>query len=37
MAGKRNIIQEAQKDGLDASLHAAQYQLAFLGDNAAGM
>ncbi len=33
----RNMIQEAQKDGLDASLHGVQYQLAFQGDNAAGM
>jgi len=33
----RNIIQEAQKDGFDASLHGAQYLLAFLGNDATGM
>jgi tetratricopeptide (TPR) repeat protein len=33
----RNIIQEAQKDGLDASLHGAQYLLAFLANDAMGM
>jgi eukaryotic-like serine/threonine-protein kinase len=33
----RNIIQEAQKDGFDASLRGAQYLLAFLDNNATGM
>jgi tetratricopeptide (TPR) repeat protein len=33
----RNTIQEARKGGLDASLHGAQYLLAFLENNATAM
>jgi tetratricopeptide (TPR) repeat protein len=33
----RNTIREAEKDGLGASLHGAQYLLAFLENNATGM
>ena len=33
----RNVIQEAEKNGLNASLHGARYLLAFLGNDATGM
>jgi tetratricopeptide (TPR) repeat protein len=33
----RNAIREAQKDGLDASLHGTQYLLSFLENDAPGM